>query len=410
MFYKKLKKIITFIRFLLESSKNKTKKLQKITKHKVKLLLNKLPLKYTLAKYATKSSVKFGVADCKKPIFFAYIANGDIYFISQRENVEFNEVAIDEVIKMGFKNNEFVFYPVREDSAFFKCDFEVDTFHFVKLIESSNLNAVAHEIWRVMEVFKRKIIEYEIIYHTRLENAICSIDFVDKHGILGVSTNLKWEVENAIKAQIIAIAKENVVDLDENLFCALFENGIDDMKNISESAITQDKLLHYCNRSNLANNIENEISIVLNNARFFISYFIDSISLKASKSGKIFAIAKVSLNSLSMQGSPKFYYANNDFRIVFENENIYIYNLQKIQFILHSIKSKWIVENGESIFESSKNLTIKDKKLIKNDIFLKNLQLNLNGKILHKLGLTYSINSDEKRFVGSGSVKIIDMF
>lgn len=421
MFYEKIKKIIYLIRFTLESTKCrakklsesaqiKAKKLNKTTKRKIKFWLNRL-----LSKYARESSTKFSIADCKNPIFFVYLVNGNIYFIAHHENMGFGEVVIDEVIKGGFENGEFVFYPARKDSAFLKRDFEVDTLHFVKLIESSNLNAVAHDIWRVMEIFKHKIIDYEIIYHTRIENAICNIDFIDKCGIFSASVNLKWEVENTLKARIIEIAKENVIDSDANLFDVLFENGIDEVKNIRENAITQDKLLNYCNRSNLTNNIENEFSIVLNgnalnNVRFFIGYFIDSIFLRTNENGRIFADSIITINTLILQGSPNFYYMNNDLRIVFENENICIYNLQKIPFILHSLKSKWILGSDESMLESNKKIIIKDKKLIKNTKLLQHLHLNMNSKIFHKLELLYSINDDNKRFLGSGSIKIADMF
>lgn len=387
-------------------------KLKNSIKRKSKILLNML--------MSNRQTPKFSVSECKNPIFFAYFIHGDIFFISNRENVEFSEVIIDEVIKVGVENNEFVFYPAREDSAFFKDKYEIDTFNFIELIIANNLNEVASEIHSAIEAFRRRILDYAIFYQQRLENAICSIDFSDRCGILALDLNLKWEIENALKAQIAQIAKENILDSNANIFEILFGAGIYEVENVAENAISESqimssKLLNYYNRSNLANNVENELCVALNvdssNAmRFFIRYFIDSILLKTNENGKIFANAHIAIKTLSMQGSPKFCYLNNDLKITFEGDNIIIYNLQKIPFILHSIKSKWIISSDESTFESTQNLTIKDKKLIKNTAILENLHLHLDDKISHKLELLYSINGDSKQFFGSGSVKIIDIF
>lgn len=384
-------------------------KLKNSIKRKSKILLNML--------MSNRQTPKFGVSECKNPIFFVYFIHGDIFFISNRPNVEFSEVIIDEVIKVGVENNEFVFYPAREDSAFFKDKYEIDTFRFIELIIANNLNEVASEIHSAIEAFRRKILDYAIFYRQRLENAICSIDFSDRCGILALDLNLKWEIENALKVQIAQIAKENIIDSKANIFEILFGGGIYEVENLAENAITQDKLLNYYNRSNLANNVENEIFVALDSSKdssnamqFFIRYFIDSILLKANENGKIFANAHIVIKTLSMQGSPKFCYLNNDLKIEFEGENITIYNLQKIPFILHSIKSKWIISSDESTFESTQNLTIKDKKLIKNTSILENLHLHLDDKISHKLELLYSTQSDEKRFFGSGSVRIADIF
>lgn len=381
-------------------------KLKKSIKRKSKMLLNML---------IPGHIPEFGVFNSKNPIFFVYFINGDIFYISHSANVEFSEVIIDEVIKVGIENDEFVFYPARGDSAFFRQNFEIDTFRFIELILHNNLNIVVSEILGVIESFERKILDYQVLYRQRLENAICNIDFIDRHGILGISANLKWEAENTLKAQIIEIAKENALDSKEHIFEILFGSGIYEVENVGENAITQDKILSYYNRSNLTNCVENEIAISIkgslqNEMRFFISYFIDSIFLRANENGKIFADSKIIIKTLSLQGSPKFCYSNNDLKIEFNGENIIIYNLQKISVILQSIKSKFIVGNDESAFEVREILNIDDKKLIKNSIFLKNLHLNLEGKILHKLELIYSVNGDEKRFVGSGNIKIVDIF
>lgn len=271
---------------------------------------------------------------------------------------------------------------------------------------------VASEICSAIEAFERTILDYEIFYRQRLENAICIIDFNDECGILALDMNLKWEIENTLKSQITQIAKENVLDLKSRIFEILFGEGegIYDVENVAKNIIMQDKLLHYYNRSNLANNVENEILVALDSQkRFFIRYFIDNIFLQSNENSKIFANAHIVIKTLSMQGSPKFCYLNNDLKVEFEGENITIYNLQKIPFILHSLKCKWKIGGDEIAFESTQNLTIKDKKLIKNTAILQNLHLHLNDKISHKLDLLYSSNSDEKRFFGSGSVKISDI-
>ncbi len=393
-------------------------KLKKSIKRKSKMLLNML-----MPHFSGDGHIpEFGVFDSKNPIFFVYFIHDEIFFISNRPNVEFSEVIIDEVVKVGIENDEFSFYPARGDSAFFRDNFELDTFRFIKLIIANNLNVVASEIHSTIVAFRRKILDYAIFYHKRLENAICSIDFSDRHEILAINANLKWEIENALKARIIEIAKENILDSKANIFEILFGAGIYEVEGVGENAITQDKLLNYYNRSNLANNVENELSVALNvgdsvdfnqNApkmRFFIRYFIDSIFLKTNENGKIFANARIAIKTLSMQGSPKFCYLNNDLKIEFIGENICIYNLQKIPFILHSLKSRFTLsgESSEAIFESTQNLTIKDKKLIKNTAILENV--HLGGKISHKLELLYSTQGDEKRFFGSGSANIIDIF
>lgn len=352
----------------------------------------------------------FCVCDSENPLFFVYFINNDIFYISHKENIEFSEVVIDEIVKVGFENDEFEFYPLNAKSSFFKQDYELDTFRFIQLILSNNLNAIAGEIYAFIEAFERKILDYKALYKMKLKDVICNVDFIDDSGILMLNEDMRWEIENAIKVTITDISQENVLDSKQHIFEILFKDGIYDMENLSESFISQVAIKSYYNRSNLADNLEKHLAISLNNMQFFISYFCDSIFLQANLNGKIFAHSKIFLRKLSLLGSPKFHYLNNDLKIAFEGENIYIYNLQKMQVILHSIKSKLILNSVESSITFSQDMHIKDNITLENSAILEDLCLNKNDKISHKLELIYSVNNDEKRFVGSGSIKVSDLF
>lgn len=351
---------------------------------------------------------EFCICDSNNPLFYMYFINNDIFYISHRENVAFSEVVIDEIIKVGFENGEFEFYPINAKSSFFKQDYEIDAFRFIQLILSNNLNTIAGEIYAYMEAFERKILEYEAFYKTKLKNVICDVKFIDKHEILMLNEDMKWEIENAIKTHIVEISQENILDSKRHIFEILFKDGIFEMENLRQNLIGWDILKHYYNRSNLADNVEKSLIITLGKMQFFIHYFCDSVFLNANPSGKIFANSVVVLRKISLLGSPKIHYLNNDLKIVFEGEKIHINNLQKMQVILHSIKSTLKLNNAESSVESSEILHINDSIELQNMGILEDLHLHKNSRISHRLELVYSINGEKKRFVGSANVN--DLF
>lgn len=337
-----------------------------------------------------------------QPLFFMYFINGEIFHISSKENVAFSEVVIDEVVGVGVENGEFAFYPVGADSAFFKQDFELDTFRFIELILSNNLNEIASEIYALITRFEAKILDYEMLYKMKLKNAICNVEIVDNGGILAINENLKWEIENAIKSVLIEVASQNILDSKQNIFKALFNDGIYDFENIAENIAWQDILKHYYNHSNLSDNIEKSLEINLNKLRFFISYFTTNIFLELKNNGKFFINAHILLNGIYLLGSPKINYANADLKIEFDGENIHISNLQNLQVILYEIKSRLSLAGAESIFNQATQIALNESVVLKNSSFL---EIKGAHKISHKLELIYSVNGDEKRFVGSASVK-----
>lgn len=337
-----------------------------------------------------------------QPLFFMYFINGEIFHISHKENVAFSEVVIDEVVGVGVENGEFAFYPVGVDSAFFKQDFELDTFKFIELILSNNLNEIASEIYALITRFEAKILDYEMLYKMKLKNAICNVEITDNGGILAINENLKWEIENAIKSVLIEVASQNILDSKQNIFKALFNDGIYDFENIAENIAWQDILKHYYNHSNLSDNIEKSLEINLNKLRFFISYFTINIFLELKNNGKFFINAHILLNGIYLLGSPKINYANADLKIEFDGENIHIYNLQNLRVILYEIKSRLSLAGAESIFNQATQIALNGSVVLKNSSFL---EIKGAHKISHKLELIYSVNGDEKCFVGSASVK-----
>lgn len=339
------------------------------------------------------------------PLFFMYFINGEIFHISHKENVVFSEVVIDEVVQVGVENDEFAFYPVGADSAFFKQDFELDTFKFIELILSNNLNEIASEIYALLARFETKILDCEMLYKMKLKNAICNVEITDSGGILAINENLKWEVENAIKSALIEVASQNILDSKQNIFRLLFKDGIYDFENIAENIAMQDILKGYYNRSNLSDNIEKSLEINLNKLRFFISYFTTNVLLELKNNGKFFINASILLNGIYLLGSPKINYANADLKIEFDGENIHISNLQILQVILYSIKSKLSLQGAESNLNFSEQIALNGNITLDNSSFL---EVKGDGKISHKLELIYSVNGDEKRFVGSASVRVLD--
>lgn len=335
-----------------------------------------------------------------KPLFFMYFINGDIFHISHKENVAFSEVVIDEVVQVGMENGEFAFYPVGADSAFVKQNFELDTFKFIELILSNNLNEIASEIYALIAKFEAKILDYEMLYKMKLKNAICNVEIVDEGDILSMDENLKWEAENAIKSALIEVASQNILDSKQNIFSALFKDGIYDFENIAENIAWHDILKTYYNRSNLGDNIEKSLEINLNNMRFFISYFTTNIFLELKNNGTFFINAYILLNGVYLLGSPKINYMNADLKIEFDGENIHISSLQNLQVILHSIKSKLSFGGAESIFDFAEQIILNDGVTLHNSSFLR-----IAGKISHKLELIYSIKGEGRRFVGSANIK-----
>lgn len=353
---------------------------------------------------------EFCISDSKNPLFFMYFINNDIFYISHDENIVFSEVVIDEIIKVGFENDEFEFYPINMQSSFFKQDYELDTFRFIRLIIANNLNAIASEIYAYIEAFERKILDYKAFYKMKLKNVICNVDFVDKNGILALNEDMKWEIENAIKASIVEIAQENILDSKRHIFEILFKDGIYDIENIEQNLLGKDAIKHYYNRLNLADNVEKTLSILLNQMRFLVSYFCDNILLNSNSSGKIFANSQIILRKIALIGSPHFHYLNNDLKIIFDSDNIIVHNLQKTPIILRNLKSTMKLNVMESTTEFNETIYIKDNISLKNSAILDGLERNLSSKISHKLELIYSVNGDDKRFVGTASTKISHIF
>ncbi|RDU64830.1 hypothetical protein [Helicobacter sp. MIT 14-3879] len=356
---------------------------------------------------------EFCVYDVKEPILFLYFVNGDIFYISNKSDKVFNEVKIDEIIKVGIHNNEFGFYPVMKDSEFFKNKYELNTFKFIELIIANNLNMIVSRIFDEIKFFEDKVLEYKMLYLLKLKDLICNIEFNDEFNILKINDNLRWESENTLKYTISQIVQNNLIDSKQNIFDILFKDGIYDTEPLLENNhyTKQDMLKNYYNKSNLSDNtLEHKAKIIINNRIFFITYFIDSIFLQYNISKKMFANANISIKGIDLCGYQDILYSNNDLKVEFGIDEILIYNQQKSNIVLHSIYSVFILSEKQNVVSMENlNLVIEDSVSFELDLVLKDLHLYLDYKLQHKVEIIYSTTENKRKLVGSSSYTISDI-
>lgn len=352
---------------------------------------------------------EFGVYDTEA-ILYVYFLNGDIFYISLRDDMVFNEVRIDEVIKVGIHNDEFGFYPARADSTFFKGEYELNTFKFIELIISNDLNLIVSRIFEEISYFEGRVLDYKMLYSLKLKDLICNISFIDEHDILAMSDNLRWEIENALKLEVSKLANENLLDSKQRFFDILFSEGIYNTDELLEEKhfVKQDMLKDYFNTSNLADSsIEYKTPISINNRTFIVTYFIDSAFLQRNLSKKMFANASVNVKSIDLCGYLDMLYLNADIRVEFGIESMVIKNISNSGIMLHSINSTFSWEDKENLSSMDDlEMQIDDEASFELELILKDLHLYLDSKIYHKIAIEYSKDGVRSRLVGSSSYKM----
>lgn len=346
-------------------------------------------------------------------ILYLYFVNGDIFYISSRSDVVFNEVNINEIAKVGIHNDEIGFYPAKADSTFFKGEYELDTFRFIELIVSNDLNLIVSKIFDEISFFERIVLDYKMMYLLKLKDLVCNISFVDEYDILEMNNNLKFEFENVLKLKITKLASEHLLDTKQKFFDILFSDGIYNTDELLEDKhfISQDMLKEYLNSSNLADsNIEYKTNITINNRTFIITYFIDSIFLQKSINKKIFANTNVIVKGIDLCGYLDMLYLNADIRVEFGIYDLVIKNNVEHNLIFHSIDSIFSYENKHNkVSMEGLDKDVKDEVVFKLDFLLKDLHLYLDSKIHHKISVEYTKNDTRNRLVGSSVFKISNM-
>lgn len=355
---------------------------------------------------------EFGVYDTEA-ILYLYFVNGDIFYISSKSDVVFNEVKIDEMAKVGIHNGEIGFYPAKSDSVFFKGEYELDTFRFIELIVSNNLNLIVSRIFDEISFFEGRVLDYKMMYLLKIKDLAYNISFVDEYDILEINDNLRFEFENILRLKITELASENLLDTKQKFFDIMFSEGIYNTEELLEDKhfVNQDMLKEYLNSSNLSDNsIEYKTNIAVNGRTFVITYFIDSVFLQKNFNKKLFANANVIVKGIDLCGYLDMLYLNADIRVEFGIYDLVIKNNNNHSLILHSIDSAFSYENKHNkVSMEDLDRDVKDEVMFKLDLLLKDLHLYLDSKIHHKISVEYTKNDTRNRLVGSSVFKIGDM-
>ncbi|RAX54708.1 hypothetical protein CCY99_02805 [Helicobacter sp. 16-1353] len=392
------------------------KVINKKVKNKVNILINTiLPSKIP----------EFSINEVEEPIFFIYLNKNEIAFISHLDNKE-----ADEIIKVGITNNEFVFYPLKENSMFFGKDFEFKTFEFIEVILSNKLHLIAKKIYKDICFLSDKILEYKTVYISKLKNIDFFIDVVDNSNITNVNETLNSLFNNAIKDKLYNIAKTNILDTPLNIFGLIFPDGIHEISYFMEqkSALEASMLKNYYNKSNIANpKLIESLQVEINGKEFEFEYCINSFFLQYSVTKKIFAKAKVcinNINALNIQPDT-ILYSNNDLKVVVKRNNIAVYNQTDSSISLYGLCSIFLLDNNKPFETKIENINLKIpineeiSMVSKKDTYfgtIKNLNTDIikNGKIKHSIKLTYSLSNNKhietKNLVGSSQYMLCDIF
>ena len=135
----------------------------------------KYKLSMLLSNIVPPKMPEFSIQDSKEAIFFIYLQNDKISFISHKDDKEG-----DEIIKVGMINDKSTFYPIKQDSIYFGEKFELQTSRFIESILNNKLNIIANKIYSDMEFFLDKIMEYEALYINKLDNMEIKLNLLDK--------------------------------------------------------------------------------------------------------------------------------------------------------------------------------------------------------------------------------------
>lgn len=394
------------------------KTINKKVKNKVNILLNTiLPSKIP----------EFSVNDVKEPIFFIYLNKKEIAFISHLDDKE-----ADEIIKVGVIDDEFIFYPLKQDSVFFNKGLEFKTFEFIEIILSNKLNLIAKKIYKDIVFLSDRIIEYKMLYTSKLKNINFTIEVVDNSKITSINNALSKSFGSAIKEKLYELANTNILDTPLNIFSVIFPNGIYNIADFmkQESALDSDMLKNYYNKSNIANpKLIEYMQVDINGKEFEFEYCINSLLLQYSVTKQVFAKSQIyikNINALNLQPD-SIIYSNNDLKVVIKRNNIVVHNKTNDNISLYNLGSTFSLDNDKPFETTINNINLKIPTneemsiVLKKDTYfgaIKNLNINTiqNSKIKHTIKITYAIpnttdkNLNSKNLVGSSQYKLSDIF
>ncbi|MDE6885609.1 MAG: hypothetical protein K2P17_00995 [Helicobacteraceae bacterium] len=360
---------------------------------------------------------EFSIYDTKDAYLYIYYIKNEIFHITTKIDKEFKNIKIDEIVKFGIHDNSFVFYPATKDSNFFKQNFELDTFRFIEMIVSSNLNFIINKIYNEIEFFKQKVLDYEMIYKLKLKDMIVNLSIEDKSNILDSNDELKWALQKEFNLKIGQIAQTNMLDTPQNIFNIIFPNDIynSQLPLDNKQIVTIDMINKYINKSNLSPLIEQELEINIANKTFQINYFINSIFLQYSNK-KMFVNATITISNINLLGTHNkcIIYSNNDLKAEIKSDAITISS--KEDLIIYNIESCFLYEDTDitnkvvlNNLKVQSNIPLKIQ--IDETFIIKNINLDFlkTAKTKHILNIIYLIGSNTRKLVGSSSYKIDDI-
>lgn len=383
------------------------KEINNKVKHKLSMLLSNI---------VPPKMPEFSIQDSKEAIFFIYLQNDKISFISYKDDKEG-----DEIIKVGMINDKFTFYPIKQDSIYFGEKFELQTSRFIESILNNKLNIIANKIYSDMEFFLDKIMEYEALYINKLDNMEIKLNLLDKTNIIYANDELYKKCSNEILEKLHYLTKTNIRDSHLNIFSIMYPDGINDIEHfmIQKTSLNANMLKNYYNKSNLSNpSLIEKIDIEIGNQTLEINYLIKNIYLKHSTKRQIYANSEVlidSINGINMQPND-ILYSNNEIKVIINKDSLIIKNLTNKNIDINEINSTFYINNSTQPFSQTQNTNIKinantEISIDKKNVSIKNLTANniQQYSIMHNIKLTYAIDDESKNLVGKSQYKLCDI-
>ena len=364
----------------------------------------------------SQKTPKFSIQDSAQALFFIYLQNNKITLLSHKDDQK-----SDEIIKVGLEDNQFNFYPIKQDSIFFGERFEIQTNRFCESILQNKLNLIAYKIYNDIEFFLDKIVEYEALYINKIKNMQIKLDLFDKTNIIVANDELHEKCKDKILEQLHNLATKNIKDSHLNIFTILHPNGISDIEQFMQQKTTlnANTLKNYYNKSNLSNpNLIEKINIEINNQILEINYLIKNLYLQTSKTGQIYAISKViidSIDGINIQPD-EILYSNNEIKVTISKKNLTIKNLTNKNIFINNITSIFYIGNSTQPFTQTlhSNIKINANEIIninkKNTILTNLTNENLHQHfIINSIKINYAIDDEIKNLIGSSKHKLSDI-
>ena len=364
----------------------------------------------------SQKTPKFSIQDSAQALFFIYLQNNKITLLSHKDDQK-----SDEIVKVGLEDNQFNFYPIKQDSIFFGERFEIQTNRFCESILQNKLNLIAYKIYNDIEFFLDKVVEYEALYINKIKNMQIRLDLLDKTNIIVANDELHEKCKDKILEQLHNLATNNIKDSHLNIFTILHPNGISDIEQFMQQKTTlnANTLKNYYNKSNLSNpNLIEKINIEINNQILEINYLIKNLYLQTSKTGQIYATSKViidSIDGINIQPD-EILYSNNEIKVTISKKNLTIKNLTNKNIFINNITSIFYIGNSTQPFTQTlhSNIKINANEIIninkKNTILTNLTNENLHQHfIINSIKINYAIDDEIKNLIGSSKHKLSDI-